>query len=233
MKQFKLLSVCALGLVMSTSPAQSFGTGGFGGFGGFGGTGSIGGVSGLGNNQGVRDAIEGELGRNGVTVDLDTIEDIAQSNISDLTGITANVISDQIGAGREFCAGVQRDYRISCIADRFESLARQLPRSGDYREIRKGLQKAARDLDKVTRQFADAGTRKQRFGSGSGDDTIRTGRLTSIDPARRAAAERAAKAVIGDLETVLLRSATSEREQRAMYQKISAAVGSNKLILRS
>jgi hypothetical protein len=210
------MALCACVFVSTASVAQAFGEG-FGG-------GDIGGVGDIGDIAG---SVESGLSAQGM--DVAALADLAKANLSDLTDLTASMISKELGEGREFCATVQRAYQIDCIADRFQALAEQLPRKGDYRDIRQGLRSASRDLNKVARSYAQPGAPKARFKAGS----IRTGRLTPVNPPARAAAEAQAAAVINTLQTVLLRSGEKDRAEQVLYQEISAAVGSNKLLLRS
>lgn len=232
---------CVCMFVSGAAMAQGFGGGGdfggsdFGGsdFGGGSGVGDIGSVGDIGDIGDIAGAVESGLSAQGIDVDLDALADLAKANLSELTDLTAALISQQISEDRGFCSAVLRDYQIACIADRFGALANQLPRSGDYRQIRQGLRDASRDLDRVAKANADARAPKKRFRAGTGASATRTGRLTQVNPARRAEAEAKAAAVIDELQNVLLRSGEAARERQVLYQDIASAVGSNKLLLRS
>ena len=256
---FAVLAVCAISATTPAALAQSLGGGGFGGgdfgggdfgggdfgggdfgggdfgggdFGGgdFGGGDFGGGDIGSGDFGGINAGdIQNQLNNHGINVDINSLAALAKAKLPTLTDTATKLLSTEIGEGRDFCFGVPGEYKIACIADRFDAIADQLPRSGEYREIRKHFQNASRDLHKVAKEYRNPQAAKQRFKGGD----VRTARLTPVDPGRRKKAEAEAKAVIANLETVLLRSAEEARERKVLYRDIAQAVGSNKVLLRS
>ena len=162
-------------------------------------------------------------------IDVDSLEGLFAANATELTQRGADLIRQQIERDTEFCSAVRRSFRVSCIADRFDTLARSLPRGGDYGNIRQGLRTTARNLDGIADRYANPGARKRRFSGGG----MSTGALTEVRPDLVPTAGAAAARAIDELQTVLLRSAQGARERRILFQEIATTVDESKVLLRS
>ncbi len=134
----------------------------------------------------------------------------------------------------EFCGWLPANVRIDCVADRMRTVARGLPRGGDYAVVRQALEKGARDLAAISRANDSGGDRK-RFSVKPPDGSARrpTAPLREVSPDRIAEASAAAARVIEETQTVLLRSAENSRTRMAAFQEIAAALDSSKVLLRS
>lgn len=137
--------------------------------------------------------------------------------------------------GRDFCDAIPVVWQVSCLADQFRRVARDLPVNGDYGPVRDALEKAARDLDRVTKTYAQPGASKQRYGTRETPTrpAITSAPLTSVAPAAVPQANAAALAIVEETETVLLRSTQNSRNRQLHYQEIAAALDSTKVLLRS
>ncbi|TCP42928.1 hypothetical protein [Rhodovulum marinum] len=145
---------------------------------------------------------------------------------------TANTdrILRRIEAGREFCAGIaQREYVIDCLAAQFERVARALP-GPDYRQVGQIIGTAAADLRRLAEANAAPDLPRGR---------VRIGGTTSpraLTPVRRdglARLNRQASGILQEAETQLLRAAEGSARRQVHYQRIAAAIGSTKVLLRS
>lgn len=156
-------------------------------------------------------------------------------------GLRGGVVSDDaaalivraLTAAQAFCAGMpQREYRVDCLADQFYLIEQALPARGDYAELRRSLREVAEQLWLLARQNADPvlpGAVMRTPGGGRASSRalipVRAGALRAVN--------RQASAVIDRAETVLLRSAQAAQARRVPFQRIAAAVGSTKVLLRS
>lgn len=133
-----------------------------------------------------------------------------------------------------FCAAIAaEEYHIDCLSERFHAIAEGLPETGDYADIRTALETASRQLaDVVTanRSYALPNATMRTTGPAP---TRTTRPLRPVRPANLAAASAQATAIIAETETVLLRSATLSAARSRAYQRVSAVVGSAKVLLRS
>ena len=138
-----------------------------------------------------------------------------------------------------YCGWLKRDgrgeYVIDCLAERIDDVNRRMAGLRGYDEVRAVLDETARGLNDIARANRAAGQRPTRFRTEEADGTVtRTNRrLVPVEPARQQAAVAQALAVIEEAETKLLRSAEDPVARGAQFQRIAAAVGSNKVLLRS
>ncbi|MCO8144975.1 hypothetical protein NHN26_07030 [Rhodovulum tesquicola] len=143
---------------------------------------------------------------------------------------TTDRVVARIEAGRDFCARIaQRAYAIDCLAAQLEGVARDMP-GGDYRAAGQILTRAARDLRRIAEANADPALPRGRVRVA---DTISPRALTPVrrDALNRLAAQAAT--ILQEAETALLRSAEGSARRMVHYQRIAAAVGSAKVLLRS
>ena len=143
-------------------------------------------------------------------------------------------IVNQLGQIQRICEFMGDEYKIACFATTYRDLAEEMPANGDYAEAREVLLDTARKLDTLYRRNLD----RQKPALTA---RIRTdnGRTKPTPPMRAVRADRApqlnqqAANIVAEAETVLLRSASSDASRAIHYQRIAAAVGSNKVLLRS
>lgn len=133
-----------------------------------------------------------------------------------------------------FCSGIDGNaYRVDCLSDQLATIARQMPRTGDYAEARKALEKAAGELNQLARDNASPSLPKGVAHSAK-DPKIRSSRpLVPVTATAQADVNKRAIEILDETQTILLRSAQNSEQRRAHYEQISAAVGSNKVLLRS
>jgi len=137
-------------------------------------------------------------------------------------------------SGQAFCASLADEaYAIDCLAERMETAANAMPTTGEYADARAALLNGAARLSALARANADSelprATARQ---PGSGG--LRTSRpLVPVQQARLSEVVAQAEQIIAETETVLLRSAESSSARKVHYTRIAAAVGSNKVLLRS
>lgn len=145
---------------------------------------------------------------------------------------TAGIVSS-LALATAFCGRIQQEeYRIDCLAERIDEVAGMIPTSGDYAEARAALGRAADRLSALARRNASP-TLPRGTARGQTSGTVSNRPLVPVrTDALPALAERAVE-IIEETETLLLRSAESSQRRRTHYEAIAAAVGSNKVLLRS
>ncbi|TCO70515.1 hypothetical protein [Rhodovulum euryhalinum] len=146
------------------------------------------------------------------------------------TAATTDRIVRQIEAARDFCGRIaQREYTIDCLAAALDRVARDMP-GGDYDAAGRIIGRTARDLRRLAEANADPALPRGRVRVG---DTLSPRALT---PVRRDAlgplGDRAA-ALLQEAETELLRAVEGSARRMIHYQRIAAAVGSAKVLMRS
>jgi hypothetical protein len=135
-----------------------------------------------------------------------------------------------------FCAAVPAEYAVDCLAERLEAVARTLPTSGPLAETRQVLSDTSSKLASLARSNADPAKPRQTFAAPSMPRPVATTRpLTPVAPAAQAEVNAAAVAILDQAETLLLRSSATEVASAAApeIERIAAAIGSNKVLLRS
>ncbi|GAA0293660.1 hypothetical protein [Rhodovulum strictum] len=150
-----------------------------------------------------------------------------RGSVSD--GTTGLVIRD-IAEARALCSQIQRpEYIVDCLSQSLGSIAAKMPR-GDYQDARNVLAQAARELGALAAANRDREQPRIRLRLPSGETT------PPLSPVRRealAATNAAAAQILEEAETRLLRSAEGSERRMVHYQRIAAAVGSTKVLLRS
>lgn len=131
-----------------------------------------------------------------------------------------------------FCRGLPRkEYTIDCLAYQYRQVAQQLPRGGEYAAARAAIERAATQLEGVVREFAATDLPPAHVTRPGVGRTARP--LSAVDPGRSRAAATRAAAILAEAQTVLLRSSENSARRQLHYQRISAAVGSGTVLLRS
>ncbi len=149
------------------------------------------------------------------------------------TGQTTAIVN-QLNQIERICEFMGDEYRIACFAQTYRELAKEIPPNGDYEEAREVLLDTARKLDNIVRRNVDRQkpALRARLTTDSGQ-TVQTPAIRPIRQERVPELNRQAANVVAEAETVLLRTANSDATRAIHYQRIAAAVGSNKVLLRS
>ncbi|MCB1363027.1 MAG: hypothetical protein KDK02_02840 [Rhodobacteraceae bacterium] len=149
---------------------------------------------------------------------------------------TTAAIVVTLNQATQFCSAFsQSEFVIDCLAERLDNVNRRMAGTSGYDDVRAALGDAALRLNRIARQNRSparaSATFRGTIPNGTRIETSR--RLVPVDPARMDSALNQALAVIGEAETVLLRSAENSGDRAAQFQRIASAVGSNKVLLRS
>ncbi len=136
---------------------------------------------------------------------------------------TAKITKPLKGAASE-CRTVKEEYLASCLAGAFRAAAKAVKSSQpDYRDARKILTDAAKKLEGLQKANADKSVPKKRSKNG----TYRAVKKEAVTGVKKSALK-----IVQEAETMLIRSSGSGKRQ-LHYQRISQAVGSPKVLLRS
>lgn len=157
--------------------------------------------------------------------------DLGGTNLN--TGTTNSVVAS-LSVGSEACSRHGPLTQIDCLRDELARAARELPRTGDYAEMRRALETAAAKLDQIVVQNVDrtAPVSRYRAPTSRGDRTSATP-LRRVAPQNVARANGQAAAVMDELQTTLLRSASSATRKQVHFERAAQAVDSMKVLLRS
>lgn len=149
---------------------------------------------------------------------------------------TTTLVVNSLREASRYCGAIaQKSYVVDCLAERLEDVNRRMAATDGYSDVRDALTQATRGLNQIAMQNRSATQPSARFRQTSSDGAqITTSRkLVPVAPEKQEAAILQAIAIIEETETVLLRSAESSSARAAQFQRIAAAVGSNKVLLRS
>lgn len=135
---------------------------------------------------------------------------------------TAQVVQN-IENGARICRGIAAQYRTDCLAQALKSGSDAAYRP-DYSGARSELRNGSWKLSNLVTQNEDKSAPKLRRGG-------RTFRAVKKSAVRKV--NRAARKIIVETETRLLRSAGNAKLRKTHYGRIARAVGSTKNILRS
>ncbi|WIY27765.1 hypothetical protein [Parasedimentitalea psychrophila] len=128
--------------------------------------------------------------------------------------------------------GVADVYVIDCLAERLEVLEKSMSGLARYGEARRILRDTADQLRQITQDNLDQDRPRARMEAIDG--SFRSTRpLSAVSAAQRRSAISQAVAVLAEAETQLLRSGEASLGRAVQYQQIAAALGSNKVLLRS
>lgn len=131
--------------------------------------------------------------------------------------------------------GVNQDvYQIDCLRLHYKKIADSIPENGDYKGVKKAMEDASRQLEKIVRDNLD--TEQPRVSikeRGKPEAPLVQGSLRPIKKARLAAANAAAAKVIQETALVILRSGEIPTRRNVHYTAIASAVSSNLVILRA
>jgi len=149
-------------------------------------------------------------------------------------GDLGNSVAQALQQAVAFCAGLpDTAYQVDCMAERIGAIAGAMPDEGPYSDAKAALIGASTQLRGLAATYADPAKRRKSWRTASGTPQATTRPLTAIAPENAAVAIEQAVAILDEAETVLLRSSAAQPAQGAQLQRIAAAVGSNKVLLRS
>jgi hypothetical protein len=145
-----------------------------------------------------------------------------------------DIVVSSIKAGIEHCGQYTDVWRVDCISDELERMARKMPRSTEYRQAKIELLAASARLRALAEQNADPKRPPIRRKAKVGNTNRTTTRpITAVAPNRVVATNRAADTVISELSTTLLRSAGNSASTARELTRVAQAVDSTKVLLRS
>lgn len=145
-------------------------------------------------------------------------------------------ITQRLNNVERICETMGDEYKIACFAVTYRDLARAIKQSKGDPEIGRTLSEAADKLDALVRRNLDnqKPALRAHLDSPTGSRLITTPPMRAVKQARAAEIQRQAANILEEAETVLLRSATSVGPTRSLsFQRVAAAIGSNKVLLRS
>jgi len=145
-----------------------------------------------------------------------------------------DIVVASIERGTEHCGQYTDVWRIDCISDELERMALKMPKTGEYRRAKSEILAASAKLRALAQQNADPKQPPVRRAAQVGNTRRTTTRpITAVAPDRVVATNRAADAVISELATTLLRSAGNSPTTSRELMRVSQAVDSTKVLLRS
>jgi hypothetical protein len=145
-----------------------------------------------------------------------------------------DVVVTSIEKGISHCGQYTDVWRVDCLSDELERMARRMPRSGEYRQAKAEILAASAKLRALAEQNADPNQPPVRRAAEVNDVRRTTTRpITAVAPSRVVATNLAADAVISELSTTLLRSAGNSASTNRELTRVAQAVDSTKVLLRS
>lgn len=146
---------------------------------------------------------------------------------------TATIVA-ALNSANGYCGLVEPgEYVIDCLAERLDDIRSQLEGQEEFDELRAVLETTSQKLNEIARQNRSATLAPARFSTQGQTPVATTRRLVPVAADRLDTAVSQAIAVIEEAETLLLRSAEQSAERAIQFQRIAAAIGSNKVLLRS
>ena len=138
-----------------------------------------------------------------------------------------------LSRGTSACGEYDETWRIDCLSVELERVAARLPKAAAYDKARAEVTAAAAKLHAIAMAYADPARPAVRREATVKGTKVRTTRpITPVAPARVAAANAEATAVVDELATTLLRAGPTRTAQRELA-RVAQAVDSTKVLLRS
>ncbi|WPE20219.1 hypothetical protein [Shinella zoogloeoides] len=144
--------------------------------------------------------------------------------------LTRSIVRN-INAASAECAAYEPVYRIDCLRQRLLDIARRIPKGKAYDEARQIVQRAAGRLGRI--QAANLDAKAPRMRSRGNARMKETKTYTAVRKRNLEKAMEAARQVIEEAQTQLLRASENSEKRASHYRDIAAAVGSTKVLLRS
>ena len=144
-------------------------------------------------------------------------------------------IIQQIDDSSERCSGIPASYRVDCLRNEYAALADNLPKTGEYSDVQKTIARAARDLNRLVRANRDTTKPRAviRAPNAGQSRPARSGSFRAVQESTVAQTNAAARSIIDEATTRLLRSAGSSDKRKGHFQDVARALDSSKVILRS
>lgn len=139
----------------------------------------------------------------------------------------------QLEQGADLCGKIPEAYRIDCLSLYYRETAKKLASRGDYGEARTVLLDTANQLDALVQSNRDSTKPRIHVKEKPNGRKLHKRALTPVKPQSVASVKRQAIPILEEASTKLLRSASSSSIKSVHYQRIAAAVSSNKVLLRS
>ncbi|OIQ44824.1 MAG: hypothetical protein BM558_06230 [Roseobacter sp. MedPE-SW] len=139
-------------------------------------------------------------------------------------------LATRLSKMKSLCA-TSGGYVVDCLAERIETLGLDAANMSGHTELKQILQDTAEELRLLARANSDKTAPRARISSNDGQRSARP--LVAVTPNRRASVQRQAITILQEAETKLLRSSTQSAARASQYQQVAAALGSNKVLLRS
>ena len=156
-----------------------------------------------------------------------------QKSPTQMSAVAIGNLLTTLQNAQKFCQiikNVSPEYTIDCISERLAYASRQIAYDRNFAEISKALSDAADKLNGIAQQNRNQSAKSRRYKSGGQRNTRA---LTPVTQANIYKANAQARAVIEETQVVLLRSSEGSEKSEAQFQQIAAAVGSNKVLLRT
>ncbi|WP_158091052.1 hypothetical protein [Marivita geojedonensis] len=159
----------------------------------------------------------------------------SQGSSFSANSLDTDAIVERLEQMERICKRVPDEYIVACFAAAYRELANDIRSSGGDEEVQKALLDAARKLDALVAGNLDTEKPAVRahLTSPSGQRLRSTPPLRPVRPNTVENVKQQAANVLEEVETVLLRSASDDSSRALSYQRIAAAVGSHKVLLRS
>ena len=139
-------------------------------------------------------------------------------------------LSTRISQMKTMCTAAG-SYVADCLAERLATLSQDASGLHGHKELKQILRDTAEELRLLVRENSDGDAPRARISSADGQRSTRP--LVAVPPSRRPSVHRQAIAILEEAETQLLRSSTQSAARASQYQQVAAALGSNKVLLRS
>lgn len=152
---------------------------------------------------------------------------------TDLNWLITNKIRKDILATVSECSQYDERYRIDCLSQNLDHMARSLPEIGDYRSVRQILLTASGRLGSIVNRYADPAEPRISPRSRANPRFLKRRSYRAIAAGQLDRALREAQSVIDEAATQLLRSSENSAARLSHYQSIATAVNSTKVLLRS
>ncbi len=167
-----------------------------------------------------------------------TVASSAASNTGQRTELEnqaiGSAISKKIIAAVLFCTNLKEiEYRLDCFADQLDQVAGEVPSDNDFGDARSIIAETAARLAEIVQRRESRDLRPVTLTSSNvaGTGSRRTVRAVATAEVPSALAE--ADRVLGEAETLLLRSSEASLRRSLAYTEIAEAIGSSKVLLRS
>ena len=146
---------------------------------------------------------------------------------------TTRAIVQSVEGAAAFCSGMDSAYRVDCLADQLSILADSMAPAGEYAPAREAIAEAAAELEALARANASRSIPRRPAQSARSPARKSSRPIVPVEPAVQEAVAQQAVAIVEELQTELLRSSENSERRALPYRQISAALESNKVLLRS